>query len=90
MGLFVISYDLNRTKNYQRVYDEMDRLGGHRALESVFLVNLNQDDPNSVLAHFRRFVDDDDTLIVVRFHEAPALFRCRQGTVAWINANCPG
>lgn len=40
MPLFVINYDLRKNRDYQKLYDEMDRLDAFKVLESVYLANL--------------------------------------------------
>lgn len=88
MALFAVSYDLVKEKNYQELWDEMDRLGAHKALLSLYLLNLDNEDPEDVKIHFSRFIDDDDRLLVLKFTDAAAN-KCFRGTNAWIGANCP-
>jgi hypothetical protein len=83
MALFLISYDLRKTKNYQTLWDEMDRLDAFKPLESVYLANLT-DTASDVRDHLKGFIDDDDGLLVVEFDEKPAAFKCKQGTAQWL------
>ncbi|MCD9005235.1 hypothetical protein LDO31_03100 [Luteimonas sp. XNQY3] len=85
MALFVVSYDLNKTKNYQPLWDEMERLGGHKPVESVYLLSLTTDSTEAVRDHLQGFVDDDDYLIVVKFTEKPRFVKAKAGTKDWIN-----
>lgn len=88
MALYAVSYDLIAKKDYQTLWDEMDRLGAHKALLSLYLLNLTDDDPNDVLNHFKAFIDGDDKLLVVKLTDAAA-HRCFKGTNAWIETHCP-
>lgn len=85
MPAFLIAYDLVGSKDYQALWDEMERLGAHKAQLSLYLVALTNEDPESVRAYFSAFLDDDDRLIVGKLSDAAAL-RCFKGTNAWIDA----
>ncbi|MCD9096203.1 hypothetical protein [Luteimonas fraxinea] len=88
MGLFVVSYDLIKRKEYQPLWDEMKRLGGHKPVESVYLLNLNLDSASAVRDHFKTFIDEDDLLIVAKFVGKPSFLKAKSGTNAWIDKNC--
>lgn len=88
MGLFAVSYDLIAKKDYQALWAEMDRLGAHKALLSLYLLNLSDEDPKMVRDHFTQFLDEDDKLLVVKLTGASS-HRCFKGTIDWIGANCP-
>ncbi len=88
MGLFVVSYDLIKQKDYQPLWDELKRMGGHKPVESVYFLNLVTDSATAVATHLRQFIDSDDFLVVVKFTEPPAFARAKAGTRAWIEANC--
>ena len=64
MALYVVSYDLRKRKDYPKLWDEMGRLGGFKPLESVYLLDLSDTDPQGLKDHLRTFIDDDDRLIV--------------------------
>lgn len=66
----------------------MTRLEGHKALLSLYLLILDNDDPKEVRDHLAQFIDEDDRLLVVKLTDAASL-RCIQGTRDWIIANCP-
>lgn len=87
MPLFVVSYDLNRNKDYPQLWDEMSRLGGHRPLESVYFLNVDSQNASELRDHLARFIDEDDQLIVVEFDKKPAHQRARKGTNDWIRDN---
>lgn len=86
MALFLVSYDLRKTKNYQPLWDEMERLEAFKPLESVYLVNLT-DNITDVRDHLKGYIDSDDGLLVVEFDKKPAAFKCKQGTAQWLKDN---
>ncbi|MEX2450431.1 MAG: hypothetical protein WD407_06205 [Rhodospirillales bacterium] len=86
MALFVISYDLIKRKDYQTLWDELDRLNGQKALNSFYLINLNST-AAQVRDHFKDFIDDDDRLIVVEFSKEPKFTKALKGTTKWIEEN---
>lgn len=86
MPLYLVSYDLNNAKNYQKLWDELERLGGHKPLESVYLLETNSSSASALLKHLKPFVDPDDQLIVVPFNERPATFRTKHGTKDWLDS----
>jgi hypothetical protein len=86
MALFCISYDLIKGKDYQKLWDELDRLGGHKALESFYLVALTNT-ASEVRDHLRDFVDSDDMLMVIEFSKKPAFVKAKAGTNAWLEKN---
>lgn len=87
MALFAITYDLMKGKDYPKLREEMERLGAHKALASFYLANLATDDPAVVRDHLKKFIDDDDKLMVVRFVGKPAFTKANAGTNAWVDAN---
>lgn len=86
MPLFAISYDLIKRKDYPRLWEEFERLGAHKPVLSLYLVNLDEA-AIEVRDHFKQFIDDDDKLIVIEFSKKPTFTRARQGTNAWIDEN---
>lgn len=84
MALFVVSYDLRNRRDYQPLYDEMDRLDAFKTLESVYLVGLDNS-ATEVRDHLESFIDDDDGLLVVEFDKRPAAFKCKPGTKKWLD-----
>ncbi len=65
MKLFIVTYDLRNQKDYQKLYDELNRLGAKPILESTWCMNLP--DSNTVVMvrdHFAKFIDSDDAIMV--------------------------
>ena len=87
MALFAVSYQLNKAKNYQPLWDEMENLGAQKAMKDFFLLDRTNDTAASVRDHLKQFIDSvDDMIIVVKMGGRPAPWRCYQGTSDWINA----
>jgi CRISPR/Cas system-associated endoribonuclease Cas2 len=63
----------------------MDRLGGHKPLESVYFLNVTSASANALLNHLKPFIDDDDQLIVVPFEKRHDQRRTKQGTKEWLD-----
>ena len=86
MTVFVLTYDLMGRKDYQSLWGELERLGGHRALASFWLLNLNNT-AAEVHDHFQRFLDSDDKLWVSALTQHYKYSNANPGTNAWIEAN---
>ena len=86
MALFVVSYDLRKNKDYKRIIEELERLGGHRALESFWFVDL-ENTAVQVRDHLKDYVDSDDQFAVVEFTKRPQTWRTRAGTKEWLDAH---
>ncbi|WP_370338349.1 CRISPR-associated protein Cas2 [Parvularcula marina] len=84
MALFAITYDLVERKDYQSLWDEFDRLGGHKALNSFYLISLNNN-RQEVVDHFAEYIDEDDRLMVIEFNQKPKFTKALKGTNAWID-----
>lgn len=85
MPVYAVTYDLNKEKNYDRLWAEMKRLGAHKAALSFYLLSVNLDTSKSLLDHLKSFVDDDDRIIVVKTTKRDiATLRAFQGTSDWL------
>jgi len=89
MGIFAISYDVAKGGDYQPLWDELSRLGAHKALESFYLANLNTEDPEAVKNGLKPLIGQNDMLMVVRVAGRPSFVRAKAGTNDWIARNCP-
>jgi len=88
MTTFVLTYDLIKRKDYKTLWDELARLGAHRALESFWLISLNNT-AKEVVDHFRQYVDGDDRLWVSELTKSHHYTNARAGTNAWLAKNPP-
>lgn len=62
--LFFLEYDLRKARNYQRLYDELNRFQAVRILESLWCFHRSQTTVTGLRDHFAQFIDQDDGLIV--------------------------
>jgi CRISPR/Cas system-associated endoribonuclease Cas2 len=85
MAYFAVSYQLNRDKDYQTLWDEMDRLGGHKVMRSFYFLDVDADSAATLRDHLRQYVDTDDALAIVQIESRPAHYRAYKGTNDWIN-----
>lgn len=84
MALYAVSYQLNKTKNYQPLWDAFEALNSHKAMKDFYLIDVDAT-TEEVGAHLKQYVDEDDFLFVVPFDTRPYKWRCYQGTEAWLN-----
>jgi len=88
MTTYTVAYDLVKRKDYQSLYDELERLGGHRTQESYWLVNVNNT-AKELKDHLASFVDQDDRLWVSELTKNHTYKNALKGTNGWLKANQP-
>lgn len=88
MTTFVLTYDLIKRKDYQTLWDELKRLGAHRALNSFWLLNLNNT-AKETHDHFKQYVDSDDRLWVSELTKTNYYSNAMSGTNNWLKNNPP-
>jgi len=64
MALFFLSYDLRGERDYQKLYDELEKFHAVRILESEWCFNRINTNASNLCKYFKRFVDTDDGLCV--------------------------
>ena len=64
MATYLFSYDLNKTKDYQKLYDELANYNAKRLLESVWTFDRINTNAAGLQTYFKTFVDKDDRLLV--------------------------
>lgn len=89
MPLYIASYDLNKKKDYPRLWAEFDRLGSHKPLESVYFLNVTAANAVVLRDHLRKFIDADDSLVVSSMTSRPATYKAKPGTKEWLDKNFP-
>ena len=63
--LYVISYDLRQpTRNYQRLYEHLHKLGAKRVLERVWIARRENTSVQSLCDSIKARMDDNDGLLV--------------------------
>lgn len=96
MPSYLLTYDLNNERgsaDYRPLYDELERLGGQRALYSVWLIAMNGS-AGQVHDHFRQFLDGNDLIFVTKLRKNAApraeySYSARAGTNDWLKRNTP-
>ena len=88
MTTYVFTYDLIKRKDYPKLWDELKRLGAHRALESFWLLNV--ENTTKVLHdHLKSFVDNDDRIWVSELTKKHNFVNAKAGTNDWLKNNPP-
>ena len=65
MALYFLSYDLRNEKDYQTLYDELEKYKAVRMLKSDWCFKYPEKDASVKLRdHFKSFIDKDDGIIV--------------------------
>ena len=85
MATYVFTYDLIKRKDYPKLWDELERLGAHRALNSFWLISVSNT-AKELHEHLRKFVDDDDRIWVSELTKKRA-FMAKAGTNDWLKSN---
>lgn len=73
------------THDYQPLWDELKRLGAHRTQLSTWLLDLDNS-PKEIVEHFKKYVDRDDRLMVVKLTKDHWYVNAIGGTNAWLEA----
>jgi hypothetical protein len=63
---YFISYDLRNNRDYQKLYDEMDKFKAVQVLESLYCFKYKDDQTAELRDHFSKFIDSDDGLIIIK------------------------
>lgn len=88
MATYLISYDLNKNKDYPKLWDELKRVGGHKILASVYLVNVNLKTSAEVCNWIKKYVDNDDSIVVVKYENTDLYYtNAKAGTNNWVENN---
>lgn len=94
MSVYLLAYDLVKEKknakhDYQKLWDELERLGAHRTQLSVWLVKMNKT-PQQVIEHFKPYVDYNDRLWATKlFKDQDYYVNAKAGTNKWLASNPP-
>lgn len=88
MSTYTVSYDLIKRKDYQSLWDELNRLGAHRTQASFWLVSVNNT-ARELHDHLKKFVDGDDRIWVSELTKNHYYANALAGTNDWISKNSP-
>lgn len=65
MALYFLDYDLRKQRDYQKLYDELARLGAVRHLKSAWSMRYPISSASvQIRDHLKAFIDKDDGLMV--------------------------
>ena len=65
---YMVCYDLrNDDDNYDDLYEELERLDAEPILESQWMINIQNTDPNKLRRHFRKLIGGDGRLLIIPF-----------------------
>ena len=64
MALFFLSYDLRKSRNYQKLYDELANFNAVRILESQWCFKRVNTNSEKLRDYFRQYIDSDDGICV--------------------------
>jgi len=65
MANYVVTYDLEKVRDYQKVYKAMDSVSAVRLLGSVWLMTSHRD-AGELLDWMRGVTDSDDNIAIVK------------------------
>lgn len=93
MTVYLIGYDLVNEKgskfDYQKLWDELKRLGAHRVQLSLWLANVSGT-AQEIAEHIKGFVDKDDRVWVSRVRPSEHWYvNAIGGTNDWLKRNPP-
>lgn len=85
MAYFAIKYQLNDSKDYPPLWEELSRLDAHKVLRSFYFLDVDST-AKELRDHFKNFIDADDAVVVVPFSTRPHHNNAFVGTNDWIKA----
>lgn len=65
----VISYDLNKEKDYESIENWIDGYDHKKILETVYIIHSNNKSCSEILSELRNITDDDDQLFVAEMKD---------------------
>ncbi|MCB2196767.1 MAG: hypothetical protein KQH79_12970 [Bacteroidetes bacterium] len=64
MALYFITYDLRKSRDYQKLYDELKDFNAVKVLESTWCFNRVNTSAKNLRDYFKQFIDSDDGLLI--------------------------
>lgn len=64
MPLYFLTYDLRNSRDYQKLYDELNNFNAIRVLESTWCFNRDKTTASDLRDYFKNFIDSDDAILV--------------------------
>ncbi|MDD3323254.1 MAG: hypothetical protein PHS59_17610 [Paludibacter sp.] len=66
MTKYFICYDLRNSRDYQKLYTELEKYKAIQILESLYCIKYQDDKTEELRDHFKKFIDKDDGLIIIK------------------------
>jgi len=89
MALFSLTYDLIKTKDYNKLNEGIDKIPGSKTkpTESQWLLDTNWSS-EEIREHIRGFVDKDDKILVIKLVQPPfwATWNIKKDSTDWLHA----
>jgi len=89
MAVYIISYDLNKQKNYPKLYDQIKSAGTNwcHPMDSTWLI-VSDSTSSTIRDHIAKAMDQDDTLLVCKVAKGDSAWRGLSPQIsAWLKAN---
>ncbi|RLC50242.1 MAG: hypothetical protein DRI23_05655 [Candidatus Cloacimonadota bacterium] len=64
MALYFLNYDLRNSRDYQKLYDELEKFDAVRILESLWCFKRANTSSSKLRGYFKQFIDSDDGLCI--------------------------
>lgn len=64
MALYFLTYDLRNSRDYQKLYDELNNFNAVRVLESTWCFNQINTTASDLRDYFKNYIDSDDAILV--------------------------
>lgn len=88
MTTYTVSYDLVKRKDYPKLWEALEKLNAHRALESLWLVAVTNT-AEQLHNHLKQFVDADDRIWVSELTRNHHFSNAKSGTNNWLKTYKP-
>ena len=88
MPLYAVSYDLHNKRDYQPIWDGLREVGGKKLLESLWLIDVD-DEAADVKDWMKMLLDGDDSVAVVELQSSAdwATYKAQQDGNEWLETN---
>lgn len=83
MALYVLSYDLIKDKNYQKLWDALEKQGAFKALASVYLISTSSSH-KEVNDWIKSLIDDNDKFLLAVTTKAQLSYTANKGINEWL------
>jgi hypothetical protein len=64
MALYFLTYDLRSDRDYQKLYDELEKFNAVKVLESTWCFKRVNTSASGLRDYYKKFIDSNDGLLV--------------------------